>query len=608
MEEIAAAGGANPFSRADVMLPQRTEKLPAGEGWVYELKYDGDRVLAFSEGGRTVLRTRNGLDCTQSFSLAAEGVGGLLKGRAAVLDGEMTVAGGNGFSDFGALRAYQRKGGEGLRYVLFDLLALDGTDLRGRPLSERKRKLKALLRDAPPVLKYSEHTDRLTARECETLKARGAEGVVIKRADAPYSAGKNGDWLKLKFRNRAEFLIGGYTQAEAGGLGALLVGCYEKDSLRYAGKVGSGFSEETKAELLRRLRPLVRESSPFAVQKALPKDAVWVEPKLAAETEFAEVTAAGLLRQASFQGLRDDKAPRQIVGEFPPPAKRKPRAKEGPRTETRFLGIAVTHPEKVMYEKEGLTKGDLAAYYAAAAPRMLPYLKGRTLSLVCCPDGIAGEKFFRRHLDSAFEGVSETEDGPFLKSEKGVVALAQYNAVEFHAQGAKTGARPDVMVFDLDPDEGLPLAKVRRGARELKKTLGELGLVSFLKTSGGKGYHIVVPFRTGTDGEKFKAFAKRIALLLEERFPQDFTANMSKQKRAGKIFLDWQRNSRGATSVAPYSLRARAGAPVSMPIAWEELSRVAPNGITLKTARKRLEKPDPWANFFEVKQKQSLKG
>ncbi len=607
MEEIAKSGNTNPFSKADVMLANLTEDLPEGAGWLFELKYDGHRTLAFSEEGKTALRTRNGYDCTQKFLPAAEAVNALLNGRAAVLDGEMIAVGKDGRSDFGALQSYPSHK-SGLCYVLFDLLALDGVDLRDRPLTERKERLKALLIGAPPLLKYSEHTERITKTQLKSLKAQGMEGVVIKRADSPYTAGKNGDWLKLKFRNYEEFVIGGYTEGE-GSLKSLLLGLYEGRTLTFAGKVGSGFSERTKGELLRKFAPLVQKECPF-LPPLREKNAVWLSPKTIAQVEFAERTAAGLLRQASFQGLREDKLPETITAEPPLPAQKRIRSSKTEKKAEgmRVLGVNITHPEKQMFPADGITKGEIAAYYAAAVPRMLPYLKDRLLSLVCCPAGIGGETFFRRRLEGEFAGVGFFSEGFFVKSEKGVLSLAQYNGVEFHVQGVKKGTeKPDVMVFDLDPDEGLPLAKVRKGARELKKTLESLGLTSFLKTSGGKGYHLVVPLRPRADGERFKQFAKGVALLMEERFPDDFTANISKKARTGKIFLDWQRNSESATSVAPYSLRARGGAPVSMPIAWEELSRVAPNGITLKGALKRLKKPDPWADFFEVKQRQTIK-
>lgn len=607
MREIAEAGKRNPFVRADAMLAKLTETLPKGGGWLYELKYDGHRTFAFADGDGVALKTRNGCDCTQKFAPAAEGVKRALGGRAAVLDGEMTVAGQDGRSDFGALQSYA--GGEGLCYILFDLLALDGEDLRLLPLSVRKQKLEALLEGAPPVLKYSGHLSRLSRAQCEKLKKQGAEGIVIKRADSPYSAGKNGDWLKLKFRNTREFVVGGYALSETGGLASLLVGEYGDGKLLFAGKVGTGFSEKEKLSLPEKFAPLVRKTSPFAsLPKGYGTSAVWLEPEIAVQTEFAEITAAGLLRQASYKGLREDKRAKEVTRERAEPSPSVRRRSAEKKETVRILGIPITHPEKLMFREEGITKGDLAEYYAAVAPRMLPHLKERALSLVCCPAGVGGEQFFRRRLEGEFAGVGIAEDGNFfVKSERGILSLAQYNAVEFHVQGAKKSTgKPDVMVFDLDPDEGLPLSAVRKGARGLAATLKELGLVSFLKTSGGKGYHLVVPFRTGTDPEKFKEFARKVAFLMEERFPDGFTANMSKKARQGKIFLDWQRNSSGATSAAPYSLRARKGAPVSAPIGWEELAKIAPDGISLKGALKRLSLPDPWADFFEVKQRQRL--
>ncbi len=602
MEEISA-GQALPFSAVRPMLARLTDPLPAGKGWLFELKYDGNRVLAFSQGGKTTLKTRNGCDCTDKFPLAAERVTAMLKGRTAVLDGEMTVAGKGGLPDFGALQAYGPRDG-GLCYVLFDLLALDGETLRERPLWERKQKLQELLVQTPPGLVYSSHTERMTKAECERLAAEGWEGIVAKRADSPYSPGKNGDWLKLKFRNTREFAVGGYTKSETGGLRALLVGAYEDGALVFAGSVGTGFSARDRTELPKKFRPLERKTSPFSSPvKEAGKETVFLEPKTVVQVEFAEITAAGRLRQASFLGFREDKAAKEVLSDGAP-QKNRPRSA---KTENTVLGVKISHPEKIMYPEEHFTKLQVAEYYAKAAPRMLPYLKNRGLSLVCCPAGIAGESFFRRRLDRELAGVGRSDGEPFVRTARGILSLVQNNAVEFHVQGAEKGSEPDIMVFDLDPDEGLSLARVRKGALALKRTLEALGLLSFLKTSGGKGYHIAVPFRRGTDAERFKQFAKRVALLMEERYPDEFTASISKKARTGKIFLDWQRNSPSATSAAPYSLRARAGAPVSMPIAWEELSRVAPSGITLKTALKRLEKPDPWADFFEIKKKQSLK-
>ena len=606
MAQIAKSAASNPFKQADVMLAKLCDILPSGKGWIYELKYDGHRTLGFSEGGKTALFTRNGYNCTSSFSVAADALSKVFNSRAAVVDGEMVVAGEDGIPDFGALQAYiKNKSVDGINYVIFDILALDGEDLRKLPLFERKQKLKTLLKNAPPVLSYSEHTEKMTKNDIEAIKNRGIEGIVAKRVDSAYVAGKNGDWQKLKFRNAREFVIGGYTLSEAGELRSLLVGFYEDDKLVFAGRVGTGFTEESRRELKKQLTVLERKTPPFSsVPKEFKENTVWVKSALAVQVDFAEITAAGLLRQASFKGLRSDKTMKEIDRERPQTVK-----KEG----SEICGIKITHPEKVMFSDPVITKSELAEYYAAVSERMFPYIKDRFLSLVCCPAGIDGEKFFRRHLEGNFVGIkcapAEDDKYFYVTNGRGIINSVQYNAVEFHVWGSRKSApyRPDVMVFDLDPDEELSLSDVRRGVRELKALLDGLGLKSFLKTSGGKGYHIVVPFKIGVDGQAFRDFSKRVAGLMEEVYPNRYTATMSKKSRGGKIFIDWQRNSPGATSVAPYSVRSRRGAPVSMPIAWEELSKVAPAAINISSALQRLGKPDPWADFFKVKSTQTLK-
>ncbi len=692
MAEISESGKKNPFAQINVMLAKPCAELPSGREWIYELKYDGHRVCGFSEKGKTVLLSRNGHDCTSAFSAAADALTDVLKGRAAVVDGEMVVAGENGIPDFGALQAYvKNKRAGGLNYVLFDLLALDGEDLRGLPLIERKRRLKGLLKEVSPVISYSGHTDKMGKRELAALKARGLEGIVAKRKNSTYSEGRKGDWVKLKFRNDREFAIGGYSLSEDGGLKSILVGFYEDGKLKFAGRVGTGFTEESRFSLVKKFAAISRKTSPFS---SLPKEyaegALWVRPMLAAQVDFAEITSSGVLRQASFKGLRLDKPVSEIIDEKPAAketrgkttdefsdestsikkdkpnnqkgVKTKPSSKvsafssENQKSESRISnrgesktvakkvkqtektdhikksanktsvksennrkkeyclvsGVKITHPEKVMFPQTALTKLELANYYSAAAERMLPYLKDRFLSLVCCPSGIDGEKFFRRHFETDFKGIkqapAEDDEYFYILSKSALIYLAQYNAVEFHVWGSKKSSPfcPDVMVFDLDPDEALPLSAVRKGVRDLKSVLDGLGLISFLKTSGGKGYHIVVPFRKGVEGRAFRDFAKRVAELLESEYPNRYVSSMSKKLREGKIFIDWQRNSPGATGVAPYSVRARKGAPVSMPIGWDELSKVAPAAINVSTALKRLEKPDPWADFFTVKARQRL--
>lgn len=546
--------------------------------------------------------TRNGIDRTVRYLAVAEAVEKMCAGRAAVLDGEMVAVGEDGLPDFSALASYGRGGSDAkLNFVLFDLLALDGEDLRDRPLTERKKKLKALMKDAPPVLAYSEHTDRMTEKGLREIRKKGMEGIVCKRADSPYAAGKRGDWLKLKFRGSEEFVIGGFLKSETGELKSLLVGRYEGARLVFAGSVGTGFDGKTRERLKQKLSEIGTDAPPFVLPAKYRKNAVFSEPVLVVQAEYAEMTPSGVLRQASFKGLREDKTAGEVVKEKPLPSKR----------QRSFSVFGITHPEKLMFEEKRITKGEMAAYYGAAAERMLPYLKDRALSLVCCPSGVGGETFFRRHLSGDFAGVKEipSEDKePYfcVTGARGILSLVQYNAVEFHMRGAK-GKGSDIMVFDLDPDEEVPLRRIKQGARDVREILKELGLISFLKTSGGKGYHIVVPLSRGVDGESFRDFSRKVAQILVHEHPALYTASISKEARKGKIFVDWQRNSPGATFAAPYSLRARESAAVSMPISWEALSRTAPDGITLSSALRRLSASDPWEDFFTVKRTQRLK-
>ncbi len=613
----ADKGAENPFKTASVMLAKHCDKLPRGGEWLYELKYDGFRVLAFSQNGETRLLSRNGCDCTKKFSKAAKAVSELLKGRAAVLDGEMTVAGENGIPDFSALQAYAKnKSGGGLNYVLFDLLALDGEDLRNLPLCGRKEKLKKLLKGAPATLSYSGHTFKMTESSLKILKEKGIEGVVAKDKNSAYVGGGNDSWLKLKFRNCEEFVIGGYKLSEDGKLKSLLVGAYSGGNLKFFGCVGTGFGAEDKEKILSKLQKIRRKTSPFyGMPNTFNEGAVFVSPKYAAQTEFAALTSSGLLRQASFLGMREDKGIKEINDGWAEAVKSTPAPKDvksGPSgLHVSVAGVAVSHPDKKMFTGPDITKLELIGYYAAVAEKILPYIKDRFISAVCCPSGTDGEKFFLRHLSKDFPGIkkSPAEEGEYFypTTKNAIIYLAQNNAVEFHVWASKKGSprRPDVMVFDLDPDEGLDLEKVRRGVEDLKEVLNGLGLKSFLKTSGGKGYHIVVPFKNGINGKVFRDFSKGVAELLEGRFPDRYTSDISKKARRGKIFIDWQRNSPGATDVAPYSVRARRGAPVSMPISWEELYKIAPASVTLADAAERSE-TDPWADFFAVKASQSL--
>lgn len=616
----------NPFEQAAVQLAKLVDAIPAGGDWVYELKYDGYRMLAFVEGNRARLITRNGHDYTARFRAAVSSLLDVACGRAMVLDGEMTVADEQGRTDFQALQGYLRNhGAHGLTYMLFDLLALDGEDLRARPLAERKEALEALLRDAPRNLRYSRHVTGNGEQCFEAACAMGMEGIVGKRAGSPYTGARNGDWVKRKCDRRREFVIGGYTLSDkrASGVSSLLLGYYDGGGLVFAGRAGTGMGEAEMRGLEAEFAGLKRPESPFRAPPPLrPGERVtWLSPELVAEIKFAEVTSDGLLRQAVFKGLREGRDPRDVTmeeeadgeREEPPPqiAEEAPMGTDGSGIVVE--GVKVTNPGKVIYPEPAVTKEDVARYYATVAGRMLPHVRRRILSIVRCPKGISQTCFYKKHPGPESRGVvtvqvqaggGEAEEYFYIEDAAGLVTEAQMGTLEFHTWGSRADdlERPDVMVFDLDPDEGMELNTVRQGVRDMRGVLGELSLECFLKTSGGKGYHVVVPLMPGASWDAFRDFARRVAELMEARWPERYTSNVRKARRAGRIFIDWMRNARGATSIAPYSLRARKGAKVSMPISWEELDAVAPDGVGMGEAGRRINDVDPWEAFFRSEQ------
>ena len=689
----------NPFNSVSVQLAKLVRSVPEGDDWVFELKYDGYRIVAFVEAGRARLVTRGGHDYTHRFPTVAAALEDFAAGRAMVLDGEMVVADETGRSDFQALQGYLKNPKDKApAYVVFDLLALDGEDLRGKPLAERKETLCALMENAPGALRYSRHVEGDGKRCFEIACEMGMEGIVGKRKSSVYSGTRNGDWIKLKCGRRQEFVVGGYTRTDkaARGVSALLLGVYENGALVYCGRAGTGIGEAVSREILARAEPLRTDAPPFKNPPKIRRDesVTWLRPELVAEVKFAEWTEENLLRQASFKGLRTDKNPREIVRETDMPedmplapfpeggAEDLPRGgaapaetqgagppgaadtENAPRESAQaqaaekdksapekaqsaasvagasgaagaeqtpagvaqggagvragkliIEGVEISHPDKVIFTDPVVTKGDVARYYAAVATRMLPYVEKRILSIVRCPKGVSSACFYKKHPGTSSRGVvtvpvtgsdGETGEYFYIDSVAGLVSEAQMGTLEFHTWGSRveTLEQPDVMVFDLDPDEGMDLEQIRRGVLDLKGILDELSLKSYLKTSGGKGYHVVVPLRPSASWDAFSGFARRVAEVMEQKWPDRYTSNIRKARRAGRIFIDWVRNGRGATSVAPYSLRARPGARVSMPIAWEELHTVAPQGVDMAGALARLSAPDPWQGFFE--QSQSL--
>ncbi len=610
----------NPFDRADAQLARLVDAVPEGGEWLYELKYDGYRILAFLEGNGARLVTRNGSDYTDRFRDVARSLIDLADGRAMVIDGEMAVADASGRTDFQALQNYLRSpAGRRPVYIAFDLLALDGEDLRERPLIERKRKLEALMNGAPQNLHYSRHVagggEESFLAACEA----GAEGIVGKKAGSVYSGTRNGDWIKLKCAKRQEFVVGGYTRTDkkTDGISALLLGVYEGGDLIYAGRAGTGLGAAETEELLAKFEGLAGVEPPFTdAPKPRAREAVfWLKPALVAEIRFTEWTKDNLLRQASYKGLRTDKDPRDVKRERTAEEARDisfPQEKEAPMEADGSIvieGIRVTNPGKVIFEDPQITKEDVIRYYAQVAERMLPYVRRRILSIVRCPKGIAEACFYKKHPGPGAQGVvtipvvnkeGESEEYFYIEDAAGLIFEAQMGTLEFHAWGSRveTLETPDMMVFDLDPDEGMDLERVRLGVRDMRAVLAELSLDAYLKTSGGKGYHVVVPLKPSVSWEAFHDFARRVAEVMEGKWPERYTANVRKAKRKGRIFIDWIRNGRGATSVAPYSIRARKGARVSMPIAWDELDAVSPDGVNMFQALRRLGGGDPWEGFF----------
>lgn len=621
----------NPFSRSDVQLAKLVKTAPEGEDWLYELKYDGYRILAYLEGNNVQLITRNGHDYTKYFQDVGASLIDWAVGRAMILDGEMAITDPSGKTDFQALQNFMKNPkGQNLTYIVFDILALDGADLRSRRLIDRKETLESLIKDAPKNLYYSRHVRGKVKESFTAACEAGLEGIVGKKADSIYSGTRNGDWIKLKCDIRQEFVIGGYTFSDkkTRGLSSLLLGIYEGDEFVYAGRAGTGLSQSDMRDLEDKFAGIISLEPPFKlVPKTRPSEKIiWLEPELVAEIKFAEWTTDGLLRQASFKGLRTDKNPGDISREkaddktypqsYPQEAERamEASAKERFVSDIIIEGIKITSPDKVMFDDPEIKKADVIRYYQKVAERMLPYVSHRILSIVRCPKGIAQTCFYKKHPEQGSKGiitipVSNSSGDPevyfYLESVPGLISEAQMNTLEFHTWGSRVDEleKPDMLVFDLDPDEGMELTTVRQGVQDLKSLLDELSLNSYLKTSGGKGYHVVVPLKPAGSWDAFRDFAKRIAMVMEQKWPDRYTSNVRKANRKNKIFIDWIRNTRGATSIAPYSIRARKGAGVSMPIAWAELNAVTPNGVTMVDALLRIGGNDPWRDFFQNDQK-----
>jgi len=565
----------NPFCTAEVQLAKLVKTIPEGEDWLYELKYDGYRILAFVEGNNARLVTRNGNDLTKRFYDIASVLIDLAEGRAFVLDGEIVITDDSGRTDFQALQNYlKNRKSQKLTYIIFDILALDGEDIREQPLFKRKEKLEALMKDAPNFLYYSRHVRGYGKESFAAACDGGMEGIIGKKSDSIYSGTRNGDWIKMKCDKRQEFVIGGYTLSDkrVSGVSSLLLGIYEGEELVYAGRAGTGISENDMKMLEEKFENIKRKESPFKqAPETRPKEKItWLEPELAAEIKFAEWTKENLLRHASFKGLRIDKEPKDIRREKAEDVKELQVSQEKKRAGAKsgdliIEGVKISNPDKVIFNSPETTKEDVVRYYSKVSVRMLPYLRHRILTIVRCPKGVSKSCFYKKHPGPGIKGIvtlpvvstggNETEEYYYIENITGLISEAQMGTLEFHIWGSSADKleMPDMMVFDLDPDEGMDLSRVRQGAEDIKSILDELSLDSYLKTSGGKGYHVVVPLKPFADWERFRDFARQVAEVMENKWPERYTSNVRKANRKGKIFIDWIRNARGATSIAPYS-------------------------------------------------------
>lgn len=591
---------------------------PSGAGWVHEVKFDGYRMQLRVEGSKARLFTRKGLDWTDKFSAIAKAASKL---PDCIIDGEICALDHNGAPDFAALQAALSDGkSESLVNFMFDLLFVDGEDLRPLPLTDRKARLASLLKGTrtSDQLRLVEHFTSGGDAVLQSACRMHLEGIVSKRADAPYVSGRGDNWVKSKCRAGHEVVIGGWSTT-AGKFRSLLVGVNRGDHLIYVGRVGTGYSGDKVKRLMPRLKEMEADRNPFTGKTAPKKEhgVHWLKPELVAEIEFAGWTGDGMVRQAAFKGLRADKPADEVKAETPKKHQKlaEPRAKKAPATTgSVVMNIPISNPDKALWPDAGdgkpVTKLDLARYYEAVGDWMLPHIKGRPCSIVRAPDGIKGDQhFFQRHAgagqSSLFHQVKVAGDRkPYLQIDRveALAAVAQSGGLELHPWNCAPGhpEQPGRFVFDLDPSEGLDFEDCIAAAKEMKERLEALGFVTFAKTTGGKGLHVVTPFDAGKSigWKEAKAIAREICVRMAADSPDKYLVNMSKAKRRGKIFLDYLRNDRMATAVAPLSPRARDGATVSMPLEWSQVKKcLDPRRYTVRTVPALIAKSAAWKDY-----------
>ncbi len=627
-----AARDGEPPAFVAPQLATPAEAPPSGDGWLHEIKFDGYRAMAAIGGGRTRIFTRSGLDWTDRFKSIVWPLADL-PCRTALIDGEAVVRDAEGRSNFGRLQELIAERRDDIVYYAFDLLSLDGRDLRRKPLTERKAHLAALLDGLPPggPIFYSDHVVGHGAETFAHACEMDLEGVVSKRADAPYRSERSKSWLKVKCGRGQELIVIGWQPSSARGrpFSSLLVATRDEDRLTYRGKVGTGFGEREFARLWPELEKRQVSASPADdVPVAIRRKARFVRPELVIEVSFAGWTEEGAVRHAAFKGLRSDKPAAAVRRETPSdrPAPKQRRTSEPSAVVSidtarddgamEIEGVRVTHPDRVVFAGQNITKRRLIDYYLAVKERILPHVANRPLSLVRFPSGADGDGFFQKHASPGFPDafkpitIKEKEGKGrylYIEDERGLVAAVQMGVLELHIWGAhnKTLEKPDRLVFDLDPDEAVDFAVVRAAAREMRDRLKDLGLASFAMATGGKGIHVVVPLTPHHGWDDIRAFAEAMARIFAAESPDRYLAEMSKARRKDRIFIDYLRNARGATAIAPFSTRARKGAPLAWPVSWSALARLpSAHEATVENAMSLLarQKKDPWFDYFDVDQ------
>ena len=621
---IPGVKGARKATFPDFVPPELAtlvKSAPSGKRWVHEIKLDGYRVQARIDGGDVTLLTRTGLDWTQKFGKAIVDALKDLPVRQAVLDGEIVVNGGSGASDFSLLQQDLSEGRtDRLVLFAFDLLYLDGFDLTSASLVDRKQALAGILSDGGDILRYSEHFDDEGGLVLKHACRLSLEGIISKIADAPYRSGRGKDWVKSKCSARQEFVVAGYVPSSVSGnaIGSLVMGYYDRGKLMHAGRVGTGYSNKVAHTLFGRLQDLRVAKSPFhdKLTTVERKDVVFVRPELVAEVEFRGWTGDAHIRHAAYRGLREDKQPSDVVRETAPATAS---SDEGQKTGART--VTLTHPDRIYWPDAGVTKEGLADYYVQVWRYIAPFVVNRPLALVRGPDGISKPLFFQKHawkgmnrnISTAKDPADPAEEDIVIHDLDGLLGLVQGGTLEIHPWGSTIDnwEKPDMVNIDLDPGEGTTWDDVIAAAHEVKERFEAMGLVGFVKTSGGKGLHVVAPVKPKAEWPDVKAAMKALADSMAGDSPDRYVSTITKSKRTGKILIDYLRNGRGATAVAPYSTRARAGAPVSMPIAWEELGHaIGPAYFTVANAPSRLQQlaSDPWEDFRQAQAEIKVSG